>query len=77
VSRRKSSYRDDKRDGLIQGQSEELAERREYLSIFKRCVAELKKDIMRRNNIPSLNFFKQNGPKDFIEFKKVEHYLLL
>jgi hypothetical protein len=40
-------------------------------------VGEIKKDIMRRNNIPSLNFFKQNGPQDFIEFKKVEHYLLL
>jgi hypothetical protein len=33
--------------------------------------------VIRRNNIPSLNFFKENGPTSFIEFKKVENYLLL
>lgn len=32
---------------------------------------------MRRSNIPSLNFYKENGPRDFIEFKKVEHHILL
>jgi hypothetical protein len=46
--------------------SQEFAERNEYLNIFKNCVEEIKKDIARRNNISSLNYFKENGPKSYL-----------
>lgn len=40
-------------------------------------MEQVRKDIIRRNNIPSLNYFKENGPKNFIEFKKTDHFSLL
>ena len=49
----------------------------DYLKIFKNCVDQIKKDVIRRNHIPSINFFKENGPKDLVEFKKTENYKLL
>mgnify|MGYP006897115549 CR=1 FL=1 len=33
--------------------------------------------MIRRNNVPTLNFFKENGPKDFLEFKKVDTFSLV
>ncbi len=32
---------------------------------------------MKRGNNNSLNFYKQNGPKNLIEFKKIEKYGLM
>jgi hypothetical protein len=46
--------------------SQELAEKNEYLSIFKNCVCKIKKDIIRRSNIPSINYFKENGPQNYV-----------
>lgn len=31
----------------------------------------------RRTKAPSLNFFKENGPKSYAEFKKVDNFALL
>jgi hypothetical protein len=32
---------------------------------------------MRRSGMSGLNYFKQNGPLDLVEFKKIDYYMLL
>ena len=33
--------------------------------------------MLRRSGITGLNYFKANGPKDAVEFKKIDYHLLL
>lgn len=47
------------------------------MNLFRRCVEEVKKEVARRNKIPSLNFFKENGPKSYLEFKKIDYFQLM
>ncbi len=54
-----------------------MAERNEYFNIIKSCVEQVRKDLFRKNNASSLNYFKNHGPKSFIEFKKVDKYLIM
>ena len=43
-----------------------MADDNELKNIFRNCIEEVRKEMARRNNVPSLNFFKQNGPKDYL-----------
>ena len=45
--------------------------------ILKNCIEEVRKEMTRRTKAPSLNFFKENGPKSYAEFKKVDNFALL
>ena len=54
-----------------------MAENNELREVLKNCIEEVRKDMTRRTKGPSLNFFKQNGSKNFNEFKKVDHFNLL
>jgi hypothetical protein len=76
IDKKRSSFRIMEHD-LTRLKSRELNEKNELEEIFKNCVEQVRKDIIRRNNIPSLNYFKENGPKNFIEFKKADHFSLL
>ena len=40
-------------------------------------MEEVRKEIVRRNGMTGLNYFKNNGPKDIAEFKKIDYHLLL
>lgn len=54
-----------------------MSEANELKTVLKNCIEEVRKDIARRGTGPTLNFFKENGPKSYGEFKKVDHMALI
>ena len=45
--------------------SKEMADNNDLKQILKNCIEEVRKDMTRRTKGPSLNFFKENGPKTY------------
>jgi hypothetical protein len=57
--------------------SQQLATKNEYQKIFVDCVEQVRKEILRKSGITGLNYFTNNGPRDFQQFKTADYHLLL
>ena len=44
---------------------------------FIKCVETIKKDITRKKEISSMNFYKEGNPISFEQFKKLDCYKLM